>query len=202
MSFLIDGDYRLPEWMDRLAERISQKKGVHIRPSHPKDVDSEFALIREIYNASWSGNWGFVPLSDNEMRDIQENVMKFVDPDLVFFIYYENEPAAACVIFPDINPLLKRFNGRIGLMGLLKFLIYKREIKGLRCLIFGIKEKYQQLGLPMLAFHHIFELVRKKEKYHYLELGWTLEDNESINSLIEEAGAKRYKKYRIFRKSL
>lgn len=35
-----------------------------------------------------------------------------------------------------------------------------------------------------------------------LEIGWTLEDNESIDSLIEEAGAKRYKKYRIFRKSL
>jgi hypothetical protein len=202
MAFLIDGDYRLPEWMDRLAERISQKKGVHIRPSHPEDVDSEFALIREIYNASWSGNWGFVPLSDNEMRDIQKNVMKFVDPDLVFFIYYENEPAAACVIFPDINPLLKRFNGRIGLMGFLKFLMYRREITGLRCLIFGIKEKYQQLGLPMLAFHHIFEVVRKKGEYNYLELGWTLEDNESINSLIEETGAKRYKKYRIFRKSL
>jgi hypothetical protein len=202
MAFLIDGDYRLPEWMDRLAERISRKKGIRIRPTHPKDVDAEFALIREIYNASWSGNWGFVPLSDNEMADIQKNVMKFVDPDLVFFIYYEDEPAAACVIFPDINPLLKRFNGRIGLTGLLKFLMYRQEIKGLRCLIFGVKEKYQQLGLPMLAFHHIFEVVRKKEKYQYLELGWTLEDNESINSLAEEAGAKRYKKYRIFRKSL
>ena len=202
MAFLIDGDYRLPGWMDRLAERITQKKGVHIRLSRPKDVDSEFALIREIYNVAWTSNWGFVPLSDNEMRDIQKNVMEFVDPDMVFFIYYEDEPAAFCVIFPDINPLLKRLNGRIGLMGLLKFLIYRREINGLRLLMFGIKEKYRQLGLPMLAFHHIYEVVRKKEKYKYMELGWTLEDNESINSLIEEAGARRYKKYRIFRKAL
>jgi hypothetical protein len=202
LAFLIEDDYRFPEWMDRLAQRISQKKGVHIRASDPKKVNAEFALIREIYNASWSGNWGFVPLSENEMEDIQKNVMKFVDQDLVFFIYFENEPAAACVIFPDINPLLKRFNGQIGPMGLLKYLIYRREIKGLRCLIFGIKEKYQQLGLPMLAFQHIFDVVRQKEKYRYLELGWTLEDNESINSLIEETGAKTCKKYRVFRKSL
>jgi hypothetical protein len=188
--------------MDSLAARISKKKGIHIRPSRPKDPDSEFALIREIYNGAWSGNWGFVPLSDNEMRDIKKNVMEFADPDLVFFIYYEDEPVAFCVIFPDINPLLKRLNGRIGLTGVLKFLMYRREINGLRLLMFGVKEKYRQLGLPMLAFHHIYEVVRKKEKYHYLELGWTLEDNESINSLIEEAGAKRYKKYRIFRKSL
>jgi len=119
-----------------------------------------------------------------------------------FFIYYEDEPAAVCVIFPDINPLLKRLNGRIGLLGPLKVLLYRREITGLRCLMFGIKDKYRQLGIPMLAFHHIFEVVRRKDKYRSLELGWTLEDNESVNTLVMEAGARLYKRYRIFRKSL
>ena len=202
VAFLIAGDYRLPEWMNSLAERIARKKGIHIRSFRPKDADAEFALIREIYNTSWSCNWGFVPLSNNEMRDIQKNVTTFADPDLVFFIYYDSEPAAACVIFPDINPMLKRLNGRIGLMGLLKFFMYRREIKGSRLLLFGIKEKYRQLGLPMLAFHHIYEIVREKRKFQYLEMGWTLEDNEAINSLAEEAGAKPYKRYRIFGKPL
>jgi len=202
VAFLIAGDYRLPEWMNSLAERIARKKGIHIRSFRPKDADAEFALIREIYNDSWSGNWGFVPLSNNEMRDIQKSVTTFADPDLVFFIYYDSEPAAACVIFPDINPMLKRLNGRIGLMGLLKFFMYRREIKGSRLLLFGIKEKYRQLGLPMLAFHHIYEIVREKRKFQYLEMGWTLEDNEAINSLAEEAGAKPYKRYRIFGKPL
>ena len=176
--------------MDRLAGRIAKKKGVRIRHVDPKKMDAEFALIREIYNDSWSGNWGFVPLTDNEMRDIQKSVKPFADPGLVFFMYYDDEPAAVCVIFPDINPLLKRLNGRIGLLGLLKVLIYRREIKGLRLLMFGIKEKYRQLGLPLLAFHHIYEIAREQMKYQYLEMGWTLEDNESINALIEEAGAK------------
>ena len=202
LAFLIDGDYRLPEWMDRLAGRIANKKGIHIRRFRPKEEDAEFILIKEIFNDSWAGNWGFVPLTDNEMRDIQKSVKPFADPDLVFFIYHDNEPAAACVILPDINPMLKRLNGRIGLMGLLKFLLYRREIKGLRLVLFGIKEKYRQLGLPMLAFHHIYEIVRKKKKFQYLEMGWTLADNESINSLAEEAGARPYKKYRIFGKPL
>jgi hypothetical protein len=203
LAFLLDGgNYRLPEWMDRLAQRTAQKKGVRIRHVDPKNRDAEFALIREIYNDSWSGNWGFVPLTENEMKDIQKSVKPFADPDLVFFIYYENEPAAVCVIFPDINPLLKRFNGRIGLLGPVKALIYRREIKGLRLLMFGIKEKYRQLGLPMLAFRHIYKIARENKNYQHLEMGWTLEDNESINSLIEEAGARIYKKYRIFRKSL
>jgi hypothetical protein len=202
LAFLIDGDYRLPEWMDSMAGRIARKKGIHIRLIRPKDYDAEFALIREIYNDSWSANWGFVPLSDEEMRDIQKSVKSFADPDLAFFIYYEDEPAAVCVIFPDINPLLKRLNGRIGLSGLLKALIYSRKINGLRLLMFGVKEKYRQLGVPMLAFHHIYEVVRKKRKYQYLEMGWTLEDNEAINTLAVEASARPYKRYRIFSKSL
>ena len=202
LAFLIDGDYRLPEWMDSMAGRIARKKGIHIRLIRPKDYDAEFALIREIYNDSWSANWGFVPLSDEEMRDIQKSVKSFADPDLAFFIYYEDEPAAVCVIFPDINPLLKRLNGRIGLLGLLKALLYSRKINGLRLLMFGVKEKYRQLGVPMLAFHHIYEVVRKKRKYQYLEMGWTLEDNEAINTLAVEASAKPYKRYRIFSKSL
>jgi hypothetical protein len=188
--------------MESLAERVGRKKGVHIRKFNLKAADAEFGLVKEIYNASWAGNWGFVPLSDDEIKDIQKSVMPFADPDLAFFIYYESEPAAVCVIFPDINPLLKRFNGRIGLLGLLKALLYRREITGLRCLIFGIKDKYRQLGLPLLAVRHIYEVVRQKRKYRSLELGWTLEDNEAVNGLLAEGGARPYKKYRIYRKTL
>ena len=201
-AFLIEGDYQLPEWMNSLAGRIARKKGIQIRPFNLKQADVEFAQVKEIYNDCWSANWGFVPLSDEEMKDIQKSVLTFADPDLAFFIYYEDEPAAVCIIFPDVNPLLKRLNGRVGLLGLLKVLLYRREITGLRCLMLGVKEKYRQLGVPMLVFHHIFEVVRKKAKYNYLEMGWTLEDNEAVNTLTVEAGARPYKKYRIFRKCL
>jgi hypothetical protein len=202
LALLIDGEYRLPDWMERLAERIAQKKGVRIRHVDPKKMDAEFDLIRDIYNESWSGNWGFVPLTRNEMRDIQKSVQPFADPGLVFFMYYDDEPAVVCVIFPDVNPLLKCLNGRLSPFGLLKALLMWRKIRGLRLLMFGIKEKYRQLGLPMLAFQHIYKIAREQKQYQNLEMGWTLEDNESINVLVEEAGAKRYKKYRIFRKAL
>jgi len=201
LASLIETPFQVPEWMERLAERLAHKKGVHIRHVHPKYQDSEFQLIKEIYNDSWSANWGFAPLSDKEIRFIQKSVMKFADPDLAFFIYYEQEPVAVCVVLPDINPLLKRLNGRVGPLGLLKLFIYRSEVRGLRGLIFGVKEEYRQLGFPMLATHHLNEIVKKKGRYHYLEMGWCLEDNESINFLIEEAGVKAHKKYRLYRKS-
>lgn len=200
-AFLVEGDYRPPEWLDRLAERMAQKKGIHIRSFRLKDSVAEFALVREIFNDCWADNWGYVPLSDGETQEMGKSMVKIGDPDLAFFIYYGDEPAGVCLILPDVNPLLKRLNGRIGLTGLLKVLLYRREITGLRALLFGIKEKYRQMGLPMLALRYLYEVVRKKEKYRYLEMGWTLEDNESINFLMEEAGARIHKKYGIFRKT-
>jgi hypothetical protein len=202
LSFMIDGEYRLPEWLDRLAQRLAGKKGIRIRPFRLKDPVPELALVREIFNDCWSGNWGYVPLSDHETREIGKSMVRIADPDLAFFIYYEDDPAGVCVILPDINPMLKRLNGHIGLAGLLKILLYRREITGLRGLLFGIKEKYRQLGLPLVVFRHLYEVIRKNEKYRYMELGWTLEDNESINFLVEEAGARIHKKYCIYKKAV
>ena len=201
-SFMIDGAYRLPEWLESLAERLARKKGIHIRPFRLKDPVPELALVREIFNDCWSGNWGYVPLSDHEIQAIGNSMVAIADPDLAFFIYYEDDPAGVCVILPDINPLLKRLNGHIGLSGVLKSLLYQREITGLRALLFGIKEKYRQLGLPLLAIRHLYEVVRKKGTYRSLELGWTLEDNESVNSLLADAGARIHKKYCLYGKAL
>ena len=202
LTFLLKDDYQLPGWMNRLAERMAQKKGVRIAPFRPENAAAEMSLIREIYNDAWSDNWGFVPLSENEIQDIGKELLGFTDTDLAFFIWVENEPAAFCMIVPDMNPLIKRFNGRIGLLGVLKYFLYRHEVNGLRLFMLGIKEKYRQMGLPMLVFHHILGLVREKKKYRHMEMGWTLEDNEAVNSLIKEAGAKPYKRYRIYRKSI
>jgi len=39
-------------------------------------------------------------------------------------------------------------------------------------------------------------------KYDYLEFGWNLEDNDSMNKLELEGGARIYKRYRVFGKDL
>ena len=202
LAYLVDSTYHIPQWMDHLAERMAQKKGIHIRSFQLKDPAPEFALVREIFNDCWADNWGYVPLSDGETREMGKSMVKIGDPDLAFFIYYEDEAAGVCVVLPDINPLLKRLNGRIGLLGLLKIPLYRREITGLRGLLLGVKEKYRQMGIPILVLRHLYDILRKQEKYRYVELGWTLEDNESINLLIEEGGVKISKRYRIYRKSL
>jgi len=98
--------------------------------------------------------------------------------------------------------LLKRLNGGIGLLGLFKILLYRKEIRGVRCCLFGVKKQYQKLGIPLVVFDYLHRMSLRKKEYKYLELSWTLEDNVAINQFAEELGGRFYKRYRIFGKSL
>jgi len=202
LSFWVDRNLRIPDWVIPLVERMRKKKGLWVRPSNPKDFRSELALIWNLYNACWSQNWGHVPPSQDEANEMGRNLNRIIDPDLVFFVYYKTEPVGVGFALPDWNTVLKRLNGRIGPLDLLKIPKYKKEIHGLRGFMFGVREEYRQLGFPIAAFDYMNRLLRQQNRYQYMELGWTLEDNDAINQFFREGGLEVYRKYRIFRKDL
>ncbi len=119
-----------------------------------------------------------------------------------FFVYRGEEPVAVCLLLPDLNPLLKRLDGRLGLVGLLKRFVYRRAITGLRALLLGIKEAYRQAGVPFVVLGHLQLVLAKRPQYRYVEMGWSLEDNPAINLLFEDGGLRPHKRYRVYRKEL
>lgn len=202
LAMLIDRSHVTSPRVAKLVERIKRNHNISIRTATRRTLDRDMAMVKEIYYESWSKNWGFVPLSDDEFDESARQMARIMDPDLVLFLYHQDEPAGICVILPDMNPLLKRLNGQMGLTGLFKYFYYRHEVNGLRAILFGFKPQYRKLGLPLVAFAHLEILLRKQQKYHSLELGWNLEDNEDINRFDIEVGGREYKRYRLFRKEL
>lgn len=206
LSFWVDRQWQPPPWVERLARRIAKKVTIEMRPLRMQiDFQTEMEYVKEIYHEAWFDNWGFVPMTDAECEELGRNLVRILYPGLSFFMLDGQEPVGVGVIVPDINPLLKRFNGKIGMLGWLKYLLYRREINGLRGLIFGIKKKYRQIGLPLLAFDHLYRNViqnPKYAKYQYVELGWNLEDNDQINQWYLDGGARVNKRFRVYRKEL
>lgn len=188
--------------IEKLADRIRRNNNITLRKGVRNEFDRELAIIKEIYLESWSNNWGFAPMSEGEFDEMGKQLGRLVEPDFVLFVYYDDDPAGMVVILPDMNPLLKKLNGKIGLTGIFKYLYYRRKLTGLRGILFGIKQKYQRLGLPAIYFDHLNRFLRDQHQYTEFELGWTLEDNENINQFEVAVGANLYKKYRIFRQEL
>lgn len=205
LSFRVDRGWQPPPWVKRVARRIISKTNIQMRPMDLREFATELAHVKEIYHEAWFDNWGFVPMTDAEMDDLGRNLARILNPDLCFFLLDGREPVGVGMVIDDINPLLKRFNGKIGLLGWLKFLLFKKEIIGWRGLIFGIKKKYQQLGLPLVAFDYLFRMLAenpKYKRYQYIELGWNLEDNDLINQWYLDGGVKVHNRYRVYRKNL
>lgn len=189
-----------PERVVRVAEKVKKKKNLHIRRLNLKKLDSEIKIIKEIYNSAWSGNWGFVPMTDREFDHMARDLKKVVDPDLVLIAEVDGEPAGFSLALPNLNQVLHKINGRLFPLGILKFLWYtkiKRLVNGTRILTAGVVEKYRRQGIDNIFYLDTYRIGTGKG-YSWGEFSWILEDNHAMNSALETLGARIYKKYRIY----
>jgi hypothetical protein len=194
-SFLLDR-------LDRITERLKKKEPqLWVRSLNLRHFDKELKIIKEIYNQAWSKNWGFVPLTEEEIDDLAKNLRPLAVADLLLFAYLGEEPIGFSVSLPDYNEVLKHLNGRVGLLSGLKFLYYSRKIKTLRVMLLGVKHAFQKKGVEGLLYIETFKRGIKKG-YHQAECSWILENNLLIQHGIEAMGGKRYKTYRIYEVSL
>ncbi|MBI5568910.1 MAG: acyl-CoA N-acyltransferase [Desulfomonile tiedjei] len=201
IAYILEPDFRTSERVRRLAGRVLRNGNIRLRTINRRDLLNEARLINDIYRECWAENWGFVPPTDEEVRETARNLGLIADPELVFFLYYKDEPAGVAVVLPDINPLLQRLNGRIGFSGLFKILRFKSEVKAYRGLLFGFKKAYQKLGVSLVAFDYLNRKATERA-YKFMELSWNLEDNDAINQYDREVGGRAYKRYRIYRKEI
>ncbi|WP_338667719.1 hypothetical protein [Pseudodesulfovibrio methanolicus] len=199
-AFKFNRGHQLPEWVTKIANRLVDKGEVTIRHLDMKKLNEEVVLMNTLYRAAWADNWAFVPATDAEIAIQAHELKDIIEPRLAFFLYHGDEPIGVGVILPDANPLLKEFNGKLGVTALYKLLRHKSKIIGTRCIIFGVKPKYHQTGVPLVALDYIMKMSEEFPQYKHIEMSWTLEDNAGINDLLEDFGGDLYKKYRIYRK--
>lgn len=200
-AFIKYADTPMPERLSALAERLRQNPRISVRPVNMRHLKSEMVIIRDLYNSSWEKNWGFSPMTEKEMDLLAKNLKTFADPNMVLLAFYDGKPAGLSITLPDMNQVLRHLNGKLGPLGLLKFLYYRRQITNARAIVFGFKAEFRRLGLPVLLFYETEQYMRRKN-YRWCELSWNLEDNRLINEFDQELGAKIYKKYRVMEKPI
>jgi len=77
-----------------------------------------------------------------------------------------------------------------------------KRIKTARMAVLGVLPGYRKRGIAELMILQAFQYGKNVLGYTGAELGWTLEDNEMINRTVESVGAKRYKRFRIYERSI
>jgi GNAT superfamily N-acetyltransferase len=197
-AYLLEESFFILDRLNRITERLRKREPrLQVRPIDLRHLDEELKIVKEIYNQAWSKNWGFVPLTDEEINLLAKELKPLVVSDLVLFAYWAEEPVGFSVSLPDYNEVLKHLNGKIGLLGALKFLYYSKKIHKIRVMLLGVKHAYQKKGVEGLLYIETFRRGIRKG-YHRSECSWILEENVLMRHGIEAMGGKRYKCYRVY----
>jgi len=133
------------------------------------------------------------------MEYMAKNLKKVADPDIIILAEDGDRPIGFAFAFPNLNEVLIKLNGRMTPLGILKFLYYRKKIKGTRAIVFGILKEYRMSGVSYLLFSELEKNMLAKG-YEWCETSYQLEDNDAINSFARSIGGKVYKKYRIYEK--
>ncbi len=194
--------------MDRLL-RISGKvkarnPELQLRPVRRKTLAQDIVKVKEVYNAAWQANWGFVPMTDAEVDFMAARLKPLLMEGLIWLVEAGSEPVGFLLALPDYNVALQPLKGKLltpRLLGFLPYLFGWKCPPRTRVLTLGVKEKYRSRGLETAMLVEGLKTgfdagVRESEA------SWILEDNVLMCRMLEAIGGRPYKRYRIYEKTL
>jgi GNAT superfamily N-acetyltransferase len=196
LAYALEVPEQLPEKFYRVAN-LTRKQSITIRNIHMKSFREELDVFKKVYNSAWEENWGFVPMTDEEIDYMAKKLKSVIVPELVFIAEHNRCPIGFMMLLPDFNIVLKKLNGRLFPFGIIKALWFSKKIKELRLLLFGIVKGYRRRGVDALLLLEGLKTV-KNMGYKKVEFSWILEDNYPVRRIIETANSRLYKRYRIY----
>jgi hypothetical protein len=189
-----------PDRFTKIANWVAQKPGYSFKHLKISDIEQFAADFMEIYNDAWKNFENFVPIQKATIFETFRKMKTIMDPNLIWFAYVDNEPAAFVVVLPDANQMIKTLNGKLDLIGKLKFLYYRwKGVNRMRAVVMGTKTKFQKHGLESVLFIKLKEYVLPLNQYDEMELSWVGDFNDKMLALHEAMGGVLGKKHATMR---
>ncbi|MDR0871437.1 MAG: GNAT family N-acetyltransferase [Planctomycetaceae bacterium] len=181
------------------VDMIRERTGAVLRNVNTKHFQKDVETFLSIYNRSLTNTWGYVPLSENEIKEMAFFLKWLIVPELTTAIELDGKVVGASFALPDYNPRIKEIGGRITPWGLWKLLRRKQDIKKIRIISTNVLPEYQMQGLGMLLLNGLVPKVLSSG-IQEAEFSWVLESNNFSRGSLEKGGAVRNKTYRVYDK--
>lgn len=195
----------------RVIHKNNERRGITVRPVNARNLKEDLTVLKNIFNKAWEKNWGFVPFTDEELKELVENLGMYMDRDLTLLAEVEGRPIAFLLTVPDLNQLLHRVYPRPGKPDLISmaqiFWHWKirPKVSRIRIPFMGVEEGYRGIGVEAAMFAALYEkaiTLAPKRGWRYADGGWVLETNEAMNRLCETFQGYVYKRFRFYERQL
>jgi hypothetical protein len=207
-TYELDITKELPPLVQRIIASGERNPRIRVRKVNKSRFDEEAAVILNILNDAWSGNWGFVPLTDAEIAYAGKKLKPIVYEDLIRVAELDGEPVAFMITLPDLNELTRDLDGSLFPLGWAKLLWRLRnpKVRTVRVPLMGVVRRLQASRLASQLAFTLIEYIRRSAAADYGatrgEIGWVLDDNEGMKSIAETTLTQMNRTYRIYEKPL
>ena len=180
---------------------------VTMRRLNFSDYSGEIRRMVDIFNDAWSGNWGFVPMTEPEIDEMAKRMRMLLDERLVWFAELDGKAVAFIVVLPNINEAIRDLDGHLLPFGWAK-LLWRLKVSGVRSARVPLMGVRQSLAGTAIGSAIPLQLIgavlpaHAEFGFRQIELSWILEDNLPMRRILERLGATAYKTYRLYGKTL
>lgn len=197
-----------PPIVQRIVSAGEKNSRIRIRRVVKANFDAEAHIILNILNDAWADNWGFVPLSDDEIAHVGKKLKPLVFEDLIRIAEVDGEPVAFMIVLPNMNEKLIHMGGSLFPFNWAKLLWWLRKPKSrvLRVPLMGVVQRLQNSRMASTLAFMMIEYIRQDgiTKFGAQEgdIGWVLDDNQGMNAVADAIEAKVNRVYQMYDKPL
>ncbi|MBL8891371.1 MAG: GNAT family N-acetyltransferase [Planctomycetaceae bacterium] len=183
--------------MKFVVDEAQRRFNVHVRPIDKRYFARDVAMFMDIYNKSLPGTWGFVPMTDAELKHAATGLKHLIVPELSSIAEIDGKAVGVVFALPDYNPRIRAIRGKLYPFGFIRLLWNRQAIKKVRMISTNVLPEYQKWGLGLVLLNHLIPTIHKWGVQE-AEFSWVLESNHLSRATLERGGAIREKTYRIY----
>lgn len=187
----------------RLASR--RASDLKVRNLSQLHAGRDIELLRTIYNDAWRNNWGFVPLTPDDMAAFKGQLRPFIKSEYGVFVEKDGETVGMALVLPNLSEMSADLGVVPGPLGLSKLLWrgVTKKFTSARAILMGVSARHAGSMQGMaIAVTLIAELVKLAERNRIssVEGGWVLEDNHAVLAIYKQFQATTVRVLRLYEK--
>ena len=208
MTYEVDVTRQFPPIVQRIIKSGEKNARISVRNVDKTKFEEEAAIILAILNDAWRDNWGFVPLTPPEIKDVGVKLKPIVFNDLIRIAELDGRPVAFMITLPDLNEAIKPLNGSLLPFGWAKLLwwLRKPKVRTVRVPLMGVVKELQASRMASQLAFMMIEYIRRASVANYgasrAEIGWILDDNQGMRSIAETIESRVNKVYQVYERTL
>jgi hypothetical protein len=196
-GFLKPDFYRNPK-IDQIAQRVQERRGLTIAQFRTRrDLRKLLPILHDLYNDAIKGTSGNFPITEEEARNMADQILWFADPTMIKIVMKESRPVGFLFAYPDISTALQRTKGHLFPLG---WLFILHELHTTHCLNIngaGMIDEYRGSGGTAILFNELIKST-EKSRYTHFEVVQVSAKNERMLHELSNLGITFNKKHRLY----